>query len=141
MVTSSHDGTARLWDAYTGKPLGEPIPVGQRAIVRLSPDQRWLLAFEEDRVRLWDIRAGQARPLAIQPEETLNLGIHNHVVLARFDPLGKRIFTVSRESSTAPNWVTGVGFRPGDDRPASARFWNAENGLPLTEPLRHRGRI
>ena len=56
VVTASRDKTARLWDAATGNPIGEPM--NHEDLVRsaqFSPDgQRVVTASEDQTARLWD---------------------------------------------------------------------------------------
>ncbi len=57
VVTASCEGTARLWDAATGKPLGEPMR--DEAVVShaaFSPDgTRVVTASADSTARLWDV--------------------------------------------------------------------------------------
>jgi WD domain, G-beta repeat len=57
IVTASHDKTARLWDAETGKPIGEIK--GHEHIVMsaaFSPDGKRVVTASFDKTaRLWDI--------------------------------------------------------------------------------------
>ena len=61
LVTASWDRTARLWDAVTGDPLGEPL--GHREAVRsaaFSPDgKRVVTASRDGAARVWDVADGQ----------------------------------------------------------------------------------
>jgi hypothetical protein len=64
VVTASADGTARLWDATTGAPVGEALshPVGE-ALRRpadvhsatFSPDGTRLITASEDAAYLWEV--------------------------------------------------------------------------------------
>ena len=64
-LTGSQDGTARLWDAATGKALA--TLVGHTHMVRgvaFSPDgTRVLTGSDDNTARLWDVATG--KPLAI----------------------------------------------------------------------------
>jgi WD40 repeat protein len=55
-VTASADKTARLWNAATGKPIGEPMKhEGAVLSAQFSPDgQRVVTASADNTARLWD---------------------------------------------------------------------------------------
>ena len=57
VVTASNDGTARLWDARTGRPVAEPWRHrGKVVSVRFSPDGRRILtACISGQACLWDV--------------------------------------------------------------------------------------
>src|SRR5262249_49603409 len=61
IVTSSEDKTARLWDAATGKQIGEPMK--HEASVnsaQFSPNGQWIVTASEDKTaRLWDAATGK----------------------------------------------------------------------------------
>ncbi|MFL6551740.1 MAG: WD40 repeat domain-containing protein [Chthoniobacterales bacterium] len=56
VVTASRDKTARLWDATSGKPIGEPMKhEGGVFSAQFSPDgQRVVTASKDKTARLWD---------------------------------------------------------------------------------------
>ena len=62
IVTASSDKTARLWDAETGKPIGEPLR-GHEDDVRsaaFSPDGKRIVTASDDKTaRLWDAATGK----------------------------------------------------------------------------------
>ena len=57
LVTASWDKTARLWEARTGKAIGEPMGhAGWIKCAQFSPDgQRIVTASNDGTARLWDI--------------------------------------------------------------------------------------
>ena len=63
VLTSGRDGVARVWEAGTGRLVGQPL-AHQASVwrVAVSPDRRWLLTAGagDQTARLWDLAA--ARP-------------------------------------------------------------------------------
>jgi hypothetical protein len=57
VLTASADRTARLWDAASGAPMGEPMRHGGRVnTAAFSPDGRRVLTASADgTARLWDV--------------------------------------------------------------------------------------
>jgi WD40 repeat protein len=116
VLTASLDGTARLWDAATGRPLGSSLRHQSMILAAaLSPDGKVVLTGGEDNAaRLWDVATG--RPLG-EPFH------HQGAVRAvAFSPDGQCILT-------------------GDGDEGTARLWDAISGRPLGAPLRHQGRV
>ena len=78
VLTGSDDGTARLWDAATGKPIGPPLP-HQDAVnaVAFSPDGKTVLTGSWDKTaRLWDAATGTAhRPAPDASRRGLGRGV------------------------------------------------------------------
>jgi WD40 repeat protein len=112
IATASWNKTARIWDAATGKPIGEPLTGHEASVssVVFSPDGKCILTASWDRTaRIWDAATGN--PIG-QPLK----GHENLVRSAAFSPSGKRIVTASYDKT--------------------ARIWNATNGMPIGEPLR-----
>jgi hypothetical protein len=99
IVTASADKTARLWDADTGRPIGEPLK-GHRSIVfgaAFSPDGKRIVTVSVDKTaRLWD--AETRKPIG----EPLT-GHEGLVNSAAFSPDGRRIVTASADN-TARLW-------------------------------------
>jgi dipeptidyl aminopeptidase/acylaminoacyl peptidase len=89
VLTISLDTTARLWDAGSGKPIGEPMR-HESAVVsaQFSPDgQRVVTASWDKTARLWDVASG--KPIG----EPMRHG--DIVTSAQFSPDGQRVVTAS----------------------------------------------
>jgi WD40 repeat protein/tetratricopeptide (TPR) repeat protein len=121
VISGSMDGTARLWDAASGHPIGSSLrPEGQWLHVAFSRDSKTVLTGSmEDgpRVRLWDATTGEPLgiPVRLRPQ------VHLLAVAFRAD-----------------GGIVVVG-RDGAD--SSARFWDATSGQPIGSPLTHHGHI
>jgi dipeptidyl aminopeptidase/acylaminoacyl peptidase len=111
IVTASQDYTARIWDAVTGKPIGEPMKhYGGVNCAQFSPDGRRIVTASQDNTaRIWDAVTGQ--PIG----EPMKHG--GWVVSAEFSPDGQRILTASLDHS--------------------ARLWDSTTGKAISEPLKH----
>jgi len=111
VVTTSYDRTARLWDAASGKPIGEPMK--HQDMVRsaqFSRDgQRVVTASDDRTARLWDAASGKPIGEPMKHEDT--------VISAEFSPDGHRVMTASNDKT--------------------ARFWDAASGKPIGEPMKH----
>jgi len=96
-VTASNDNTARLWDAATGKPIGEPMHHENEVYsAQFSPDGKLVVTASKDRTaRLWDAATGKSIG---EP-----MGHEGWVVTAQISPDGKQVLTAS-EDGTARLW-------------------------------------
>ena len=93
IVTASEDKTARLWDAATGKPIGEPLKGHEKAVssAAFSPDGKRIVTASMDKTaRVWDVETG--KPIG----EPLR-GHADALVSAAFSPGGKRVLTTSSD--------------------------------------------
>src|SRR6266487_2690730 len=111
VVTTSYDRTARLWDAASGKPIGEPMK--HQDMVRsaqFSRDgQRVVTASDDRTARLWDAASGKPIGEPMKHEDA--------VISAEFSPDGQRVVTASYDNT--------------------ARLWDAVSGKPIGEPMKH----
>jgi WD40 repeat protein len=95
IVTASGDKTARLWDAETGKPIGEPLTGHADSVwsAAFSPDGKRIVTASGDKTaRLWDAETG--KPIG----EPLT-GHASDVLSAAFSPDGKRIITATSDET------------------------------------------
>lgn len=149
LATASNDGTARVWDAVTGKPISSEMP--HRDMVRameLSPDgARLVTGCYDGTARVWDATSGV--PLGPPLE-------HGQAVESvQLSPDGSALLTASGDS-TARIWhiddttplafaaplSSTVEFSGGGSLVMAAgqrqaRVWDARTAAPLTPVLVH----
>jgi WD40 repeat protein len=112
---------ARLWDAETGKLIGQPLPhQGRVTAVAFVPDSKTVLIVSEKTVRLWDMATGKpiGEPLAHKDPVT---GV-------AFSPDGKTLLTGAGDPTKS---YTVLAERAGE-----ARLWDLATGQPIGQPLR-----
>jgi WD40 repeat protein/energy-coupling factor transporter ATP-binding protein EcfA2 len=158
IVTSFGFDAARIWDAASGKPIGEPLKGHKDRVnsAAFSPDGKRIVTSSDDgTAQLWDAASGN--PIG----EPLK-GHRDSVWNAAFSPDGKRIVTASHDN-TAQIWdaasgkpigeplkghgnvVVSAAFSPDGQRIVTAsyddtaRIWDATSGKPIGEPLKGHG--
>ncbi len=89
IVTGSADGSARIWDARTGRPLAPPL-MHDASVVAVGFDAtgRWLFTAAATAVRIWDARSGSPRKVLLHGAP---------VVTAAFDATDDKIATVAED--------------------------------------------
>ena len=111
ILTGSEDGTARLWDVTTARPIGQVMLHGSRvSSLAFSPEGKTVLTGSVDKTaRLWDAATGLpvGKPLEHQ----------DAVYAVAFSPDGKMVLTGCWDST--------------------ARLWDVATAKPIGQPLRH----
>jgi WD40 repeat protein/transcriptional regulator with XRE-family HTH domain len=145
IATASEDGTARIWDATTGKELlavkgssyGTGSFHGHVWYAAFSPNGKFLAtAGGDNKARIWDVNTG---------EELLEIRHHDYIYHVEFSPDGSRLATASMDGTSnvwdaltgkllltiypgvgfIPNWVS---FSPDGDRIAVASTLGVDTG-------------
>lgn len=112
LATGDRNGTVRLWDPVTHRPLGPLVPGHTAGVFRLlfSPDGQQLISSGEDgTVRFWDPRTGKAVGTPITVGDAA-------VSALAFSPDSTRIVTGSSKGAV--------------------RVWDAMTRRPITAELR-----
>lgn len=149
VATASEDGTIRVWDSSSGKPVTQPIAHRSAATVDFSPDGARLLSAGEPDARFWNPATGERTGPALIHDRALQM--------ARFATGGSRVVTASIDG-TARLWDAGDGHSIFEPLPHSVpvrkalvspdarqvvtatllgvRLWDATTGLPLGEEIK-----
>lgn len=103
LASGSSDGTARLWDVFTGEEIAVfSVETGEVSGVAFSPDGKFLLMAVTDKTaRLWDVVTGQ--------EVKVFSGHTGSVDSVGFSPDGKTIITNGSSDLTARLWDVASG--------------------------------
>ncbi len=109
ILSGSRDGTAQLWDAATGKPIGTPWKhQGPVRAVAFSPNGQTALTASAKTVQLWETASGKPGGPHLQHEEAVSV--------VAFHPNRKTIMTAAGKT---------------------VRFWDEATGKVIDPPLVH----
>ena len=161
LASGGGDGTVRLWNPATGRPVGAPLHASARDGVfgvAFSPDGTLLASAGGDgTVRLWNPATGQpvgktlhasgqitagygVRAVAFSPDGTLLASGGGDGTVRLWNPATGRPVGAPLHAS-ARDGVFGVAFSPDGTLLASAggdgtvRLWNPATGRPVGAPL------
>jgi WD40 repeat protein/transcriptional regulator with XRE-family HTH domain len=159
LASGGGDGTVRLWNPVTGRPVGAPLqtgsgPAGGVHAVAFSPRGKLLASsYGNGTVRLWDPASGRHVGAPFQASA------RNAVFGVAFSPDGKLLATAGGDGTVrlwnpatgrhvgaplhagAHKGVWGVAFSPDGKLLASGggdgtvRLWNPVTGRPVGAPL------
>jgi WD40 repeat protein len=162
VLTGGANGHARLWEAATGRLMGDPlVHDGPVLAVAFSPDGRTLLTGSQDRsARLWSAQGNLLATLAHgSPVVVTAFREDSKVILTASGDGRARLWdatsgkalhlpsldlpAVLRLAVFSPDGrrIVTVGTRPRDVQPQNitpARLWDPETGRPLSERLGNR---
>jgi WD40 repeat protein/serine/threonine protein kinase len=115
VVTASRDGTARIWNAFNGEPLGQPMRHDAEVLwAQFNNDgSRIVTASVDGTARIWEALTGQLAAPPLRHDDI----VHH----ATFSPDGQKVITASRDKT--------------------ARVWNTWTGEPVGLALAHPGRV
>jgi WD40 repeat protein len=166
ILTAGADGSARIWETFTGKPVGKVMQHDGALLnaVFNADATRVLTSCSDNTARLWDAKTGIQTGVSMNHEGRVDRAV--------FSPDEKTILTQSNTSemgnSVARIWNTNTGkaigavmrhgtgvetsvdfeaFSPdgkfvitaGTD--STACLWDAKNGSPVGSPLKHFGSV
>ncbi len=157
VATGGNNGTARLWDSASGRPLGAPLvqdstPVNG-VVFTEGGDMLWVAAGWT--IHGWDMatqkisrnqiqQVGLIRCIACSPDgKQVLAGYQNPAQALRWDAAGKEITPALRHRQG----VVAAAFSPdgmtiltgSDDQ--TARLWDATTGEPIGPPMPHLGPV
>jgi eukaryotic-like serine/threonine-protein kinase len=120
LATGNRDGTVRLWDMATGRPVaclkapdpGAAIPPRWRGVYALafSPDGKTLAAGAVATVRLWDVATGALRnTFPLRESADWVHTVRDKVESVAFSPDGKTLSAWTFRGITAASWNLATG--------------------------------
>ena len=153
VLVGSEEGTMRLWQADSGKPIGRPMRhEGLFLAAAFSPDGRTIFSGGSyGPAHFWQVDSCQPIGQTISHNEEVRSVAYSRdgrmVLTGGFDG-NVRLWQADsghfiKEYVCHPDTVRGVAMSPdgrvlltgGQD--GTARFWQADSGKPIGRPLRH----
>jgi WD40 repeat protein len=151
-VTASPDGTARLWDAFTGEPRGAPLRHEEGVIqAAFSPDSRRIITASLDRTaRIWDVHDGKPLGAPLRhpgPVRSVVFSPDGLTVLTGSNNGSAQVWDVATQQPLGnpfhhKGWIQQVSFSPdgnvaivagqGD---STVRFWDLRTGQEIGKPI------
>jgi dipeptidyl aminopeptidase/acylaminoacyl peptidase len=114
VLTASNDKTARLWDAASAKPVGEPMKHEKEvSSAQFSPNGQRVVTASGETARLWDALTGKPVGEPVEHQGFVNSG--------QFSPDGQRVLTASNDKT--------------------ARLWDALSAKPVSGPMQHESEV
>lgn len=105
LLSVSNDGSLRLWDVGTGKPLRQYKIEKCRGEAALSPDGRFVAVSADRAVVVLDLKDGEAEPRRVRELEHADSGFIGGLA---FSPDGRRLASANYDS-TAILWDVETG--------------------------------
>jgi WD40 repeat protein len=155
IVSDSGDNTLRLWNAFTGQPIGSPLQGHTRQVtfVAFSPDGRRIASGSGDNtLRFWDAATGKpigsplqgnfGEPVALSPDGRLILAPTFRNTLRLWDAATGKPIGSPLEGQTNSVYSAAVAFSPDGRRLVSSsddntlRLWDAATGQLIGSPLK-----
>jgi hypothetical protein len=132
VMTGGADGTARLWDAFTGEVRATLRGHrGKIASVAFSQDGRVAMTVGRDRaVRLWESSNGQARAVTAEHPKTIGNAL--------LSPDGRRLLTICHENAE------NARYKQPDKDPvnkATLTLWDTATGQRISDLAGHGGQV
>jgi len=152
---ASSDGTARLWEAATGKAVGQPMRHnGGVSSAAFSLDGRWVVTASWDgTARVWEAAAEKPVGQPLRHEGAVNSAAFsadgNWVVTASADHTARIWETITGKPLGEPlqheSYVWQAAFSPNGEwvvtasADGTARVWETQTGKTIGQPLHHNG--
>lgn len=157
LATASYDGTARLWDSATGRPLFGPlVHEGPVRALAFTPDGQLLLTGGDDELcHFWDINRGTEMEVPLYHGSSIYAVAVSKdgrmVATAGADHIARLWDLETRKPCGEPlrhgNTITSLAFSPDGkhlataSRDCTARLWDFVSGQAIGETMRHTGPI